>query len=295
MDLSIVDDRIKESIDYIIGLPVSTSTLEVKYRAVSELERLLLQSKLEDKDLTIECVRKLVSECSRLLSFGKKLEQECSLHDRDRESMIHLMNEADKRAKDAEVRNEELDEKMKGLSEELVFYKCNDEKLVADTSPGTTTQDTLLESILGTLVNEENAAYGRLFVEANRSNESCQKLLEMWNSLKPSTQKVMSIAAQLKIVETEKEHLKMSLCKAEELVNNLSAENTALELDHKKLLSMYYSVGSTEVHRSSTPPKSKWKFSTMMNYPVEKKIDFTVADMDIETLPPSPIHHCDNA
>ena len=55
--------------------------------------------------------------------------------------------------------------------------------LKADSSLGVsaTTQESLLESVLATLISEESAVSARTFLEANGSHESCQKLLEMWN------------------------------------------------------------------------------------------------------------------
>ena len=58
-----LDDYIKESIDYTLGLPVSASTLEVKLRASEEAQRrlrgesLALNSRTKEKDLIIERVR----------------------------------------------------------------------------------------------------------------------------------------------------------------------------------------------------------------------------------------------
>ena len=72
MDLSQeLDDYIKESIDYSIGLPVSTQTLELKLRASEEARNRLrdqysyLQMRLKEKDEAIErtrvCTRTLLS------------------------------------------------------------------------------------------------------------------------------------------------------------------------------------------------------------------------------------------
>ena len=57
------DDYIRESIEYSLGLPVSTHTLELKLRFSEETQRrlrdqyLYLKSKLKEKDETIERVR----------------------------------------------------------------------------------------------------------------------------------------------------------------------------------------------------------------------------------------------
>lgn len=58
-----IDECIKESIDYSLGLPVSARTLESKLRASEEAQKglrdqcSLLQSKLKDKDGLIELAR----------------------------------------------------------------------------------------------------------------------------------------------------------------------------------------------------------------------------------------------
>ena len=58
-----IDDYLRESIEYSLGLPVSTRTLELKLQSSEEAQRHLrdqcfyLKSKLMEKDKTIECVR----------------------------------------------------------------------------------------------------------------------------------------------------------------------------------------------------------------------------------------------
>lgn len=55
-----IDDYIKESFDYYLGLPVSTNTLDLKLQASEEALRrlrdkyLLLHSKLKEKDQSID-------------------------------------------------------------------------------------------------------------------------------------------------------------------------------------------------------------------------------------------------
>lgn len=44
----------------------------------------------------------------------------------------------------------------------------------------TTTEEHLLESILATLVDNDEVMSGHAFLEANSGNESCQSLLKMW-------------------------------------------------------------------------------------------------------------------
>lgn len=78
----------------------------------------------------VEENQKLASECNRLLLQCNKWERECSLYDRDREVLMDFGNEADQRAKEAEVHSQELEDKIKGLSEELQFFKCQYENRV---------------------------------------------------------------------------------------------------------------------------------------------------------------------
>lgn len=67
--------------------------------------------------------QKLAMECSNLLAACNKWERECSLYDRDREALMDFANEADERAKEAEVRIRDLEEDNKRLLEELHLYK----------------------------------------------------------------------------------------------------------------------------------------------------------------------------
>ncbi|KAI3921121.1 hypothetical protein MKX01_036100 [Papaver californicum] len=142
-----VDDYIKESIDYTLGLPVPERTLEKKLLASEDARKRLqdqnfvLHSWLKEKDELIErskseaCMsnqavkrfveanQKLALECENLLSQCSKLERECSLYDHDREALMEFGNEADERAKEAEIRVAEVENDLKILSEELDFYK----------------------------------------------------------------------------------------------------------------------------------------------------------------------------
>ncbi|XP_026397532.1 uncharacterized protein LOC113292944 [Papaver somniferum] len=142
-----LDDYIKESIDYTLGLPVSERTLETKLLASEDARKRLqdqyfvLHSLLKEKDELIKrskseaCMsnqavkrfveenQKLALECENLLSQCSKLERECSLYDHDREALMEFGNEADERAKEAEIRVVEVENDLKILSEQLDFYK----------------------------------------------------------------------------------------------------------------------------------------------------------------------------
>lgn len=71
----------------------------------------------------VEENQKLATECATLLSQCSKWERECSLYDHDREALMDFGNEADQRAKEAEIRVHELEEDIRRLSDELQFYK----------------------------------------------------------------------------------------------------------------------------------------------------------------------------
>ena len=71
----------------------------------------------------VEENQKLAAECTNLLNQCKKWEKECSLYDHDREALMDFGNEADERAKEAEIRVYELEDKLRSLSEELQFYR----------------------------------------------------------------------------------------------------------------------------------------------------------------------------
>ncbi|KAJ0695343.1 hypothetical protein HanOQP8_Chr10g0348591 [Helianthus annuus] len=77
----------------------------------------------------------------------------------------------------------------------------------------------LVDTLLSTLVSKDDvASKARSFLEANSGVEVCKKMLEMRESLKPSTQKVLALASEVKILEKEKDHLRHNLTTAEEEV-----------------------------------------------------------------------------
>ncbi|XVE60543.1 hypothetical protein DITRI_Ditri05aG0137100 [Diplodiscus trichospermus] len=312
-----VDDYIKETIEDSLGLQISTQSLQLKLRSAEEAQRrlrdqcLFLLSKLKEKDQIIERSKgeasmnavalkrfveenqKLAEECSNLLTQCKKWERECSLYDHDREALMDFGNEADERAKEAEIRVHELEEELGKLTEELKFYK-NRYQGIDSSNEGTTLEEKLLESVLATLICKDDVMSGRAFLEANNSLESCQRLLNMWNRLRPSTQKILSVAAELKTLEKDKEHLRMNLSKAEEEVKVLFEENNILDKENKRLLRLYQKEknlhGSDGKHTGSAPAKSnKRKSSPKICSPIEKKIDFS--DPDSARKPLSPLRY----
>ncbi|GKV33640.1 hypothetical protein SLEP1_g42121 [Rubroshorea leprosula] len=307
-----VDDYIKETIEDSLGLPISVSNLKLKLRAAEEAQRrlrdqcLLLLSKLKEKHEIIERARaestmnaqaikrfveenqKLAAECANLLNQCNKWERECSLYDHDREALMDFGNEADERAKEAEIKVQEMEEELKRLTDELRFYKHKHENTEDGlSSVGTPMEENLLESILSTLITGDEVLSGYEFWEESDSHESCQRLLNMWNSFRPSTRKVLSLVAKVKTLEkdkenleSDKEHLRVNLDRAEEEVKVLFEENNILNEENKRLLRQHQR--DKNIHGSggkstggASVKTNKRKSSPKMSSPIEKKIDFS--------------------
>ncbi|PSS31611.1 B-cell receptor-associated protein like [Actinidia chinensis var. chinensis] len=152
----------------------------------------------------------------------------------------------------------------------------------------------LLETLITTLVSKnEVAPTARAFLEANSGVEMCQRLLNTWNSLRSSTQKILALAAEVKTLQNDKEHLRINLARAEEEVNVLFEENRILDKENKRLLRLHKercTLGSGEKHTSSTSAKgNKRKSSPKTSSPIERKIDF--CDVDSPRKPLSPLQH----
>ncbi|XP_009373295.2 protein MLP1 homolog [Pyrus x bretschneideri] len=311
-----IDDYIKESIDHSLGLPVSTNTLELKLRCSEEAKRRLqnqyslLLSKLKEKEQVLErykaeasmnaqALRKFVeenqrlaSECAHLVTQCNKWERECSLYDHDREALMDFGNEADQRAKEAEIRVQELEDEVRELRDELGFYKHKLEMhLVESSAEDTTIEEKLLDSVLATLINKDEAVSARAFLEANKGNESCGRLLKMWKCLKPSSQKVLSLVAEVKTLEKDKEHLRINLRTAEEEVKLLFEENKVLDVENKRLLRLYqkernHSASGGKHIDSASAKSNKRKSSSKISSPIQGKIDFSEQEPARQPLSP---------
>ncbi|XP_011074216.1 uncharacterized protein LOC105158982 [Sesamum indicum] len=306
------EDYIRESIDDSVGLPVSSGTILHKLRAVEAShmqlrhQYLCLQSKLKEKDEIIERSRaeasmnavalkkfveenqKLAVECSNLLAACNKWERECSLYDHDREALMDFANEADERAKEAEMQNFDLEEEKKKLEEELNFYKFRSEQQLDEVSTDDLHEEQILLDALLTAMfgKDETTSTANSFLEAHSGIKECQKLLKMWTSLKPLTQKVVALAAEAKNLEKDKDHLTINLRRAEEEVNVLFEENNILNEENKRLIRLCH----REKHISGSggaSGKGKRKSSPKLNNPVEKKIDF--GNLDPQRQPLSPL------
>ncbi|GFY96107.1 hypothetical protein Acr_11g0004130 [Actinidia rufa] len=295
MDLSQqIEDYIKDSIDYSLDLPVSTNTLESKLRASEEVSEqfrdqyLYLQIKLKEKDEVIERAQalkkfveenqKFAKECANLLSQCTRWEKECSLYDRDREALMDFRNEADERAKETEIRVHKLEGEIRTTTEELQFYKNHLEMHPVDSSTEASAMEQLfLESLITTIVGDNDVAQtAHAFLEANCGVDLCQSLLKKGNSLKPSSQKVLALAAEVKTLQKEKEHLRINLTRAEEEVNVLFQENKLLDKENKRLMrhhkeSCHRSAG--EKHTGGASAQGRKRKSGPS--PIDGKIDFT--------------------
>ncbi|KAJ0571858.1 hypothetical protein HanRHA438_Chr05g0246641 [Helianthus annuus] len=313
------DDFIRESIDYSLGLPVSTTTLELKLRSSEETERqlrdqyLYLKSKLNEKDDVIERVRaesalnaqavkkfveenqKLAMECANLLNQCNKWEKECSLYDHDREALMDFGNEADNRAKEAETRVRDLEQELTKLSKELMFYKHQSEgQQVGEITKTASTENLLVDTLLSTLINKDDVeSTARSFLEANSGVEVCQKMLEIWESLKPSTQKVLALVSTLKILQKEKDHLRNNLTTAEEEVKVLFEENNVLDKENRRLMKSLQKErqlsNSGGKNNSASLKNNKRKSSPRDCSPIENKLDFIESCSPRKAL--SPLRH----
>ncbi|KAF5807780.1 hypothetical protein HanXRQr2_Chr05g0237461 [Helianthus annuus] len=313
------DDFIRESIDYSLGLPVSTSTLELKLRSSEETERqlrdqyLYLKSKLNEKDDVIERVRaesalnaqavkkfveenqKLAMECANLLNQCNKWEKECSLYDHDREALMDFGNEADNRAKEAETRVRDLEQELTKLSKELMFYKHQSKgQQVGEITKTASTENLLVDTLLSTLINKDDVeSTARSFLEANSGVEVCQKMLEIWESLKPSTQKVLALVSTLKILQKEKDHLRNNLTTAEEEVKVLFEENNILDKENRRLMKSLQKErqlsNSGGKNNSASLKSNKRKSSPRDCSPIENKLDFIESCSPRKAL--SPLRH----
>ncbi|XP_071724330.1 uncharacterized protein [Rutidosis leptorrhynchoides] len=313
------DDYIRESIEYSLGLPVSTRTLELKLQSSEETvsrlrdQYLYLKAKLNEKDHIVECARaessmnalavkkfveenqKLAMECTNLLKQCKKLEDECSLYDEDREALMDFGNEADNRAKEAESRVNDLEEELSKMSKELLFYKHQlEEKQVGDLREPASTEHFLLDTLLSTLINKDDiASTAHSFLEANSGVDMCQRMLEMGKSLRPLTQKVLAVASELKILQKEKDHLRNNLTTAEDEVKVLFEENNLLDKENKRLMRLLHKErklnDSGGRHNSASLKNNKRKSSPRDCSPTETKLDFVESGSPRKAL--SPLRH----
>ncbi|XP_076919691.1 uncharacterized protein LOC143580600 [Bidens hawaiensis] len=160
-NLQETDDQLRESLEHLLGLSVSSPpTLESNIQSSEETQRhirhqcFLLKSKLNDKDRTFERVRaelsmnakakkkfaeenqQLTVDRDDLLTQYAKWDNECTLYEHHIEDLMDLGNQAYERAKEAEAREEYLEDEIIKLLEELESFKqvsegeCNENLLI---------------------------------------------------------------------------------------------------------------------------------------------------------------------
>ncbi|CAN0890007.1 hypothetical protein LINGRAHAP2_LOCUS16224 [Linum grandiflorum] len=312
-----LDSYLRETIDDSVGLPVSTHTLRRKLRASEDAHRrilrqcLLLDEKLRQKDQILDRARaeatmnavalkkfvdenqKLAGECANLVAQCKKWERECTLYDNDREALMEFGNEADERAKDAEIRVHELEQTLQSLSEELKVckqqYASRGDASSAESTDG---EEHMVDSVLTALTCEDEISCGRYFLEANKDQEPCQKLLKIWSSLKPSTQKVMLLAAKVSTLKNDKEHIRINLTRAEEEVELLFQENKILNEENRKLVKQLKRERNPDASASGEKQRSKRKSSSPRSSCVSSaggKVDFGQEIEQMSRQPLSPL------
>ncbi|XP_004490388.1 uncharacterized protein [Cicer arietinum] len=310
-----IDNFIKQSIDHCLGLPISSETLDIKLRASKESEQKLLDQnisllqKLKEKDELIETSKneacasaltlkkfveenqKLAAECESLVAHCQKLEKECALYDNDREALMDFGNEADERAKEAYIRVEELERDL--IMYEMKLKKCQQEDESVDSSSASTVgEESLLDSLLATVASKDDSSTYE-FLDANRENEHCKKLLSMWNCLQQSTRRVLSLVAELMSLEKDKEHLRINLDRAEEEGKLLFDENSILEKENKRLAMKCKErsrpVSGGKLTNSTSAQSNKRKSSPKTSSPMAKKIDFDNSDSASPRQPLSPL------
>ncbi|XP_027356625.1 uncharacterized protein LOC113865978 [Abrus precatorius] len=310
-----VNDYMKQSIDDSLGIPVSSQTLEAKLRASQESQWRLREQlhslfpKLKQKDQLIERLKceatmnaravkkfveenqRLAMECGNLLGQCHHLEKECALYDQDREALMEFGNDADERARLAQSRVLDLERDLLLMKNELKTYKHQHE-LINSSLACTLGEKNLLDSFLATVTSkDDDSTYA--FLEVNSENESCKKLLSMWNCIRPSTRRVLSLVAKVKSLEKNKEHLRTNLHKAEEEVKLLFDENNILDEENKRLFRQYkernHPDSGGKYTNCSSAKSNKRKSSPRTSSSMERKLDFD--DLDSERQPLSPLRN----
>ncbi|CAJ2641192.1 unnamed protein product [Trifolium pratense] len=241
----------------------------------------LLQRHKSEADMNARALKnfdsenqKLASACQQLLDQGQNLEKQIALYEHDREALMEFGNEADGREREAQSRVVELEQNLLLLVDELKKYKHQNDLMVDFSTTGAVGEKNLLDSLLASLTSkDDDSTYA--FLEANTENESCKRLLSMWNCLEPSIRRVLSLVAKIKSLQKDKEHLRINLHKAEEEVKLLFDENSTLDMENRRLSKKCKEKNhssSGEKHTSRLSSKSnKRKSSPKTSSPVEQK------------------------
>ncbi|KAL5078514.1 hypothetical protein RYX36_006935 [Vicia faba] len=298
-----IDDFIKQCIDHSLGLPISPQTLDIMLRALKDSDQFLrhqnasLLDKLKEKDELIEqtkyeaCLsavaikkfveenQKLAVECENLVEYCLKLEKEFVLYENDREALIEFQNEAEERGREAYLRIEELERDI--IVYQMKIKECQEENESVDSSSTSMLEEeSLLDSLLATVTTKDDSSTYE-FLVANNENEHCKKLLSMWSGLRQSTQRILSLVAEVMSLEKDKEHLRINLDRAEEEGKLLFVENSKLEKENKRLM--------MKLSHSASAKSSKRKSSPKTSSPMRKKIDFDDLDSVSSRQPFSPL------
>ncbi|CAK9313048.1 unnamed protein product [Citrullus colocynthis] len=219
-----IDHYIKESIDHIIGLPISTKTLELKLLASEaknqslEAQCLSLQSKLnqhilatnsakEEAKLNAQGLKKAIERNQKLSEENSRLVEQCK-------KMKAFMNRgklALDQAKETQIRVHELEDEVEELKLDLKFFKDQHQMHKFQFS---SMEEILAESALSQLIGETETSAGE-FLLANIENDSCRRLLHLSRSLRPPTLRALSLAARIKALEKDNEQLQMLLYTAQ--------------------------------------------------------------------------------
>lgn len=292
-----MDDFIKHSIDQTLGIDVPKDALQLKIEALEESDYrlqgqfLAMKLALMDKNEAIERARaestmnaqalkrfveenhRLANECADLVSKCSNWENECSLYHQDREVLMEFGDEADERAKKAEIRIQQLEEELRKASEETQLYKRKCENpVVGSSDEGSEMEQNLLDGLISSLVDEDEVEeMVPSFLQANNKVEICHKLNKMWNRLRPATRNVLSLAAQAHILRKEKEQLKINLDTAEEEGKLLDELNKKLGHSHQERKQCSSSGGKNK--SSSMKKNNKRKQSSTGMSPIKYKMD----------------------
>ncbi|PPD94924.1 hypothetical protein GOBAR_DD08027 [Gossypium barbadense] len=138
--------------------------------------------------------------------------------------------------------------------------------------------------------NEADERAKKAEIRVHELEEELGKLNEELR-LRPSTQKILTLAAEVKTLKKDKEHLRINLSKAEEEVKILFEENNILDEANKRLVRQSREEknlhDSGRKHTGSASAKTnKRKSSPKICSPIEKKINFTETDSTRKPLSP---------
>ncbi|KAK9117975.1 hypothetical protein Scep_016068 [Stephania cephalantha] len=177
----------------------------------------------------------------------------------------------------------------KGYNKNLQPVSMNEDSIKGSMTAEGHLLESLITSMIGIADLAENA---HSFLEANIGIEACQKLLAMWQRLGSTALHIIALAAEVKTLQNDKEHLRVNLTRAEEEVKVLFEENNILEEEYKRLLRKYTNRekqhGSSGKHSSSASGKgNKRKSSPKMCSSVEgMMIDFDASESPRQPLSP---------